>query len=64
MLEEAEGDHHHQRVPVQARPGPSFEMVEPQLVTGDADLLVMGRFRGTAILAPAAFLEQTRGAAP
>jgi hypothetical protein len=31
MLEEAKGDHHHQRVPVQARPGPSFEVVEPQL---------------------------------
>jgi uncharacterized protein len=34
------------------------------LVTGDADLLVMGRFRGTAILAPATFLERTRGAVP
>ena len=34
------------------------------LVTGDADLLVMGRFRDTAILTPAAFLEQARGAVP
>ena len=33
------------------------------LITGDADLLVMERFRTTAILAPAAFLEQARGAA-
>jgi putative PIN family toxin of toxin-antitoxin system len=34
------------------------------LVTGDADLLVMERFRGTAILAPAAFLERARGTVP
>ena len=33
------------------------------LITGDADLLVMERFRTTAILAPAAFLEQARGVA-
>ena len=34
------------------------------LVTGDADLLVMGRFRGTTILTPAAFLAQARGGVP
>ena len=33
------------------------------LVTGDADLLVMERFRDTSILAPAAFLEEARRAA-